>query len=800
MIVLAGVLLVSGAPATLSAQETGTAEASTSEPSAEAGDADASESEPCEGDDCPADEEEGEKEPEDTRARFEFDVGQGNAVLLAENVRFQPGEFLLADGRVEIRYQDVVLTADRARYDVATELMTAEGHVILDEGPQRISGDTLEYNLANRTGRLSNARAHVQPDYFFEGAELAKTGPISYSITDGVFTSCEADVPPWSIALSSAKVTLDKYAKIKNARLRFKNVPALYVPYLLWPAKTDRASGFLVPKPGYSSRRGVYLGLAYFQTLGRSADMTFFADAYGKGYFGGGLEARWRPSESSTGFLRGYFISEPTDQSIATEDNPDGEFRQVFDPFRVAGDDRWKVEFFHETNNLWDKFRGVVNFVDYSDFDYQGDYENDIRRSARPYIYSNAYLSGNFGNHSLNIMVDRRERILLNRIDLRHQLPEVEYRLRPTQLGRAPIYLSLLSSANYFRIESLTDNIGDEETSSSVSFEYGRADLLPLISIPLSTVSWLSAKVTLGGRITHYTDSLTEDRFSFRGESLTRTFATAGLEVVGPSFSRIFEKGFGGFQKFKHVVEPRINYLFVDDFDDQRFVPSFDEVDSLVASNAVEFSITNRLIAKPKPKVNEEGEELPEEGAFEIATFTLAQQFSLDDEKPLQFSNDGTLDTTDGALRAALRFNPSRRTSLRADATYSTLFNRIESTSLTGGVALGTYSEVGATWFTRTRPEDGRETRNQAQLFLKLALVPNRLFLDTAHRFDLRDEEENIVEERVLDQIYSLRWEGSCFTMRFDYSENNFQNASGDEFRFLLTLKHVGNFLDINGF
>lgn len=788
MFVLIGALIAVWVPATLSAQEAAT------EPATETGVTEAAESEPCEGDDCPPDEE-AEKEPEDTRARFEFDVDSGKAVLLAENVRFQPGEFLLADGRVEIRYQDVVLTADLARFDVASELLTAEGHVILDEGPQRISGDTLEYNLADRTGRLSNAKAHLQPDYFFEGAELAKTGPISYSITDGVFTSCEANVPPWSIAMSSAKVTLEKYVKIKNARLRFKNVPALYVPYMLWPAKTDRASGFLVPKPGFSSRRGVYLGLAYFQTLGRSADVTLFADGYGKGYFGGGLEARWRPSENSSGFLQGYFISEPTDQSLASLDNPDGEFRPIFDPFRQAGDDRWKVALFHETNNLWKNFRGVVNFVDYSDFDYQGDYEGDIRRSARPYIYSNAYLSGNFGNHSLNILVDRRERISRDRIDLRHQLPEVEYRLRPTQLGRTPIYLSLLSSANYFRIESVSDN-----RAPAPSFEYGRADFLPLISIPLSTVSWLSAKVSIGGRVTHYTDSLTDDRRDFRGDSLTRTFATAGLEVVGPSFSRIFEKGTGRFQKFKHVVEPRINYLFVDDFDDQLIVPAFDEVDSLFATNAVEFSITNRLIAKPAAKVDEDGEELPEEGAFEIATFTIAQQFSLDDEKPLQRSNDGILDTTDGVLRAALRFNPSRRTSLRADATYSTLFNRVQATSLTGGVALGAYSEVGATWFTSTRPEDGLETRNQAQLFLKLALVPGRLFLDTAHRFDLRDEEEAVVEERVLDQIYSLRWEGSCFTMRFDYSENNFLNAAGDEFRFLLTLKHVGNFLDINGF
>lgn len=743
-----------------------------------------------------------EEAPEDRRARIELPVEGGQAVLLAEKVNFQPGEFVVAEGDVEMRYQDLVMTADVARYDVTAELLTAEGRVVLDEGPQRLTGDTLEYNIVDRTGRLSNAKAHVRPDYYFTGAELAKTGPETYTITDGIFTSCEGDVPPWSIALSSAKITLEKYAKIKNARMRFKNVPVLYAPYVLWPAKTDRASGFLVPKPGYSSRRGGYLGLAYFQTLGRSADLTLFGDLYSNQYFGTGAELRWRPSEGSRGFLQGYLITEPDDQDIYDPlTNPGGEFRQIFDPFRQPGDDRWKVALFHESNDLWKGFRGVIAVTDYSDFDYPGDYERDVLRSSQPYIYSNAYLSGNFGNQSLNIMVDRRERILnqFQGIDLRHQLPEIDYRIRPTQLGNTPIYFSLLSSFNAFLLESEVRDLNTGEPIVTPTLSYERGDLLPIISIPLSSLTWLSAKLDVGGRITHYTDSLNDTRTEFTGESLTRTFATAGLEVVGPSFSRIFEKSGGRFVKFKHIVEPRLDFTFVDDFDDQEIIPFFDEVDPLVGRNDVVFSITNRLIAKPKPKRDDEGKELPEEGAFEIASFSLAQGFSFDADKPLQRSRDGMLLSDESAIFANLRFNPSRRTSLRADAAYNTLFDAIESTALTGGVALGAYADVGVTWFTRTNAETGVESRNQAQLYLKLALVPNRLFLDTAHRFDLRSETNNFaVQERLLEQYYRLRWEGSCFSMQFEYLENNFQNALGEEFRFSLTLKHVGTFLDLN--
>ena len=46
------------------------------------------------------------------------------------------------------------------------------------------------------------------------------------------------------------------YAKTRGVSFRAKNVPLVYLPYMLWPVKTSRVSGFLMPKPGFSTRRG----------------------------------------------------------------------------------------------------------------------------------------------------------------------------------------------------------------------------------------------------------------------------------------------------------------------------------------------------------------------------------------------------------------------------------------------------------------------------------------------------------------------------------------------------------------
>ena len=49
---------------------------------------------------------------------------------------------------------------------------------------------------------------------------------------------------------------------------------------------TERSSGFLVPNVGYSNSRGAELGLAYFQTLGRSYDTTIHTDLFTKSFLG----------------------------------------------------------------------------------------------------------------------------------------------------------------------------------------------------------------------------------------------------------------------------------------------------------------------------------------------------------------------------------------------------------------------------------------------------------------------------------------------------------------------------------
>jgi LPS-assembly protein len=704
--------------------------------------------------------------------RFQIPLEEGGRVVgSAASLEYDGEDRAVLTGDVHICFKDMEVKAHQVILEPDAERIEAMGEVIFDQGPRRLAGETMELDLASETGRLTDARAFVSTDYFFEGDEIAKTGASTYTVTNGVFTSCEGEVPPWSFKVRRATVTADGYAKARGATLRTKNVPIFYLPYVLWPVRDDRSSGFLVPKPGYSSRRGASLGLAYYQTLGRSWDTTFYADLFSGGaempaagegagnYFGFGNEVRYRPSEGTEGRFEGYLINDPERDEV-----------------------RWRVRYDHQSRDLPLGLRAVVAIEDVSDFEFFEDFERSVEANSRRQLYSNAFLSGNWGAHSLNVLVDHRETFLQrgSAVELR-QLPEVEYRLRSTRLGRTPLYLQLRGALHYL----------DVERSELLDNTYGRANLFPELTLPVRSVPWFSMAFTVGGQLTWYGDSLLlpserePDRESdFRGESLTRTTPTARVELVGPSFSRVFEGKGKVWSRFKHIVEPRFDYVFLDGFDEQGRVPVFDEIDSLTGQNVGRFALVNRLLAKPAD------EKLG--GAREILSFELFQDYSFDDERPLQRSGDGSEVRQAGSPGLLVRYTPTDSSQLRAEVRYSTLFGEVESTALSASYGIAPGYHLGLRWTARRDPELSDTQTNQLRLSTRLALVPRKLSLATEVNYDV---ERSLVQF----QRYLLDFTGSCYGISLDVADLRAGTRRDREYRLLVTLKNVGSFLDVTG-
>jgi LPS-assembly protein len=698
----------------------------------------------------------------------------GTASGSAATLDYKRNDYAVLTGNVQVHYQDLDLTADHVEIDLNTKQVVAQGNVILDQGPKRMTGTTLNFDLDTKTGKMLEATAYVAPDYYFSGVEIDKTGDDTYSVLDGLFTSCSQKTPDWSFHLGRAEVEVEGYAHMHNVTFRAKTLPLFYTPWLLYPAKRDRASGLLVPSIHSSGRRGASLDLAYFQTLGESFDDTIHLQPYFRGYLGGGNEFRYRPTEGTWGDITGFAVKDPADN----------------------GKLRWKVNATHDTEDLPLGMRMVLQYQKYSDFDYLRDFERDFDTSSLRFVDSRAFITGNWGPNLLNILLNDRQILFNNGTNFvssvdQKRLPDIEYQLRSTKIGPTPFYAEMDTTADYL----------DINRPGSYSGSYGRFDMFPQITLPVHTVPWLSLALTGGDRFTYYQKSLetttttsgtppmpvTVPGSAFTSASLTRSLPFGSAEVVGPSFSKIMDAEIGGYAKFKHVIEPRITYTFLGSFAEakQAALPQFDQIDTLQSTNSVRVALDNRLLAKS----GEEGA-----SAREILLFEVSRMYSFDSTQPLETSADLTRKSDASPWDFLLRFNPNQKTSVKAEAQYSGLFGRIASTSLSSDVALPGNQFVGLTWFTSFLPDTGATQSNQIRVNTAINVIPQRLSVQAQVGWD--------VQNHLLgQQYYAINWSEQCYGFRIEIRQFKAligPRLSDTEVRFSLSLKNIGTVLDLN--
>lgn len=643
-------------------------------------------------------------------------------------------------GVVTLEYQDVRLTARYVRADTKAKTVVAEGDVLLEQGPTRMTGLRLDLDLFDKTGVLTDGTAEFA-GILLRGAALAKTGARTFEIRDGTVTACEGDDPAWVFQLKDGSVTLDDYAKLRTVVFRLGGVPLLYTPYLLWPALRDRASGFLIPGIGYSSTRGGFLGLSYFQVLGRSADATLTTDLYTKEFFGVGAELRLRPSEG-TRFTGAYYT--------------------VIDPNRRW---QWKTWGSFTADDLAPRTRAVVNWTDYSDLAFFQAYDRDFNLTSTRTVGQKAFVTRSEGPFTFNLRLERETALYGASEVVLERKPVLEARLRPTGLFGNRVFVEAQGSGGYLRsIRPPGQPAGD----------YGRFDLFPRVSAPLSPVPWLSLNVEAGYRVTQYGASVSADGRTLSDDPYTRGTAQAGVELTGPSFARVFDVKLGKFTKLKHVIEPRADYQYQTDPGDLSRTPVFDEVDTILPSHAIRYALVQRLLAKEKSGVSRE-----------IASFELSSLHYL--ELPV-----GVPSTTsrDAPLDAVLRVNAGSALNFDARAAWDLKAGVVTSTSVSANV--GSAARFLRLSYYDSRPVGAPTPSTQLRFGGGTAIFPKQLRLDVEANYDVE-------RGRMLEWRNLLTWEASCFKILAEYRDLRLGAVPTRDFRIGLNLKSIGSFLDFTG-
>jgi LPS-assembly protein len=536
-------------------------------------------------------------------------------VLDAEELIFdRPTETYRALGAVRLQKGELTLLSERLTWNAASGEAEASGNVRLHDPEGTVSGDQLRINMETGQGYLTDGRIFLRErNFHVAGERIERLGEHSYRIDRGTFTTCDDDPPPWKFTARRLDVTLGAYAKARHAVFYLRDVPVFYFPYLIYPVKTERESGFLMPGFGYSKRRGSQFSIAYYQVLDRHLDATVQLDYLSALGLGKGLEYRYILGSGETeGVLQGYHVS----------------------GFGTEGD-RYAINWKHA--GLLPAGARLIADIEYVS---RNDYYNNFGTVSGEYnkdqTESVLALHRNWGNYSLAGQFRYTQDLQMPDNDLTLQrLPEISFSSTRQRFGHSAFYHHLDSTYTHFwRPEGLTGQRLTARPAVSAVFQPGEVvEIVPVLGYR-QRLYW-----------TDHGD-ISQGIYDFSNRVSTR-------------FSRVFRPEGERIRRIQHQIEPELLYNYIP-HKDQTSLPQFDALDAIEPLNQVTYALTNRFIAKI---------ESPGEQPFthEFLYVRLAQDYFF--RQPV-----GEADTFSD-LRADLRLRPTRATYLNVDAHYDLAAN-----------------------------------------------------------------------------------------------------------------------------
>ena len=286
-----------------------------------------------------------------------------------ETIQFEAGRFeaqmgeeptAVMSGGVLLRRDDKVAGADTARFDPEHRALHLEGGVRYEDPRTQILSRSAEFSYD--VGRIrfegaefllgaSGGRGAAEELEINESGELL-LGRVEY-------TTCPPGSEDWLLQGKSIKLdTRDGVGTAKGMKLRFKNVPILYLPYISFPISDARKSGVLTPEIGSTSRSGNEIRVPYYWNIAPNYDATITPRLLTTR----GLQLR-------TEFR---YLTPRNDGIVMADYLPDDD---------QTGEDRTQLRFTHRT--LWDSgWRNRISLQEVSDSEYFEDLGGSLSVSS----------------------------------------------------------------------------------------------------------------------------------------------------------------------------------------------------------------------------------------------------------------------------------------------------------------------------------------------------------------------------------------------------------------------------------
>ncbi|MBQ0720068.1 MAG: LPS-assembly protein LptD [Gammaproteobacteria bacterium] len=560
-----------------------------------------------------------------------------------DNVATMKGDVQISQGYRQVRSDTAVLDQD-------ARTATLKGNVQLREPGLLLLGKQAHFNLDSGELAVDDATW-----VFHEAAIRGTAGAVArqedgmIAIDNATYTTCEPGNNTWTMVSSDIAINPQTgIATAKHVRIKIKDVPVIYLPWIRYPVDDRRASGLLFPEVSFSDRNGFDYAQPIYLNLAPNYDATITPRYMQER--GAMLELELRHlSRLTETILGGGWLGD--------DDGGDVEVDPITQLKPLEGEDRWLAMLDHRggTGKRWGS---TIDYTKVSDEDYFRDIGNaTLEARSQTHLKQFAGLDYRTSHWNLGLSATEYQTLINNTDEQYQQLPRVhangEYRI---QAGAQDIFFKLNNQFTVF----------DHNDNNRVTGDRLRSDY----SVSLDK-QWLWGYFRPTFKLKHLSYDL-DDPLAPGGDDSPSSTVPVGIIDAGLFFERISSL----FGQHTQTLEPRIYYLNAKT-EDQSDNPDFD-TDELTFSyqqlfRDERFSGSDRISDAEQVTVALTTRLIDTSSGIERMHASIGQVFYLDDrEVALNYAAPNEeLRSDDSDLAAEFGAQFSKRWRLQSDILYN---------------------------------------------------------------------------------------------------------------------------------
>ncbi len=693
--------------------------------------------------------------------------------ISAKTVTFdQKRDLYIAQDNVVITGGQTRLEADYVEFSNKTKDTFARGNVLLISGEDSISCNAMTLNLITKKGFIDKGTIFIQKNHFYiTGENIQKTGEATYSAQKGSITSCEGESPDWKITGNNIKVTIEGYGTATNTVFWAKELPVIYSPYLKFPVKKKRQTGFLLPRVTSSDRKGFELDLPLFLAISKNSDATVYADYMSDRGVKLGTQFRYILDKTTKGSMYFDFLDDDKidDGTEATED-----YSFSATPQRTNSDRFW-FRMKHD-QDLPDGFTAKLDIDVVSDEDYlhefqdgftgykqtKKDFEKEFGRSLDEYDdytrQNKLNINKTWSNYSFDVDALWYDNVRARRQDTEdytlQTLPSIMLNASRQQVSTSKFFYTLNSRYESFYRQDTTDTLINGQ----------RTNINPKIFLPMKLGRNFSFEPSFGISETIWHTNDFTDIYGNSDSLRTRHMYDIGA-TLSTKLNKIFNVQNSFIDKIQHELIPKLEYAYTPNVT-QDDLPLFDDFDRIKEQNLITWSLTNNFISR-RVSMTPEGEEKIKYRDF--AYIKIYQDYDINkgkDDEPRPFSD----------ISLELEFNPLNFITLDMDLDWSPYDNRINLLNISNTLK----DRRGDSLKIEYQFEHDRSKTIYAKIDVNLTHGLSSYY----------SIEQNLIREESIETKAGLSLKRPCWAFDFYFS----QSPDEDSVAFMITLNGIGGF------